>query len=185
MATKQDIPILEAASKLGVHALVQVNALERIDVQPGRDARFERRFYRATRAGERGEAARVATELRGDFESLIGPKEARLVRGKRVGATINVSAVWVDTGATMWFYEWSRIDEAVAEPVVEVVADCDDDGCSEVGKLGPVESDGLVQGSISGISLSGDPEDESQAIFQGLVRALVTDLAERFAGRRS
>ncbi|HPG29107.1 MAG TPA: hypothetical protein PLW10_25970, partial [Myxococcota bacterium] len=125
LATRQEKPVLEAASELDVDVLLQVNALERVELQPGRDARFERRFYRARRSGERTEPARVTPVRRSEFEALVAPREARLVTGKRVGATINVSAIQVATGAALWFYEWTRVDEVASQPLVEVLADCD------------------------------------------------------------
>ncbi len=184
-ATKQDIPLLESARDLGIDVLLQVNALERIEISPARDARFERRFFRATREGRRAEPARVPATRASDFEALIERREASLATGKRVGATINVSAVWVNTGATIWFYEWTQIDTVAVEPRIEILVDCQDPGCREVKKPRLIFADGPVQGSISGISVAGGPADESQAIFRALVRSLVTDLAERFAGRRS
>jgi hypothetical protein len=54
---------------------------------------------------------------------------------------------------------------------IEILVDCQDPGCCEIKRLRPVSADG--------------PADEYQAIFHDLVRSLVTDLAERFAGRRS
>jgi hypothetical protein len=185
MAAKEKVGLLEAARELGIDALIQVNALERIEIRPGRDARFERRFYRASLSGQRADPARVDSTVAREFESLIKPKEASLATGARVGATINVSAVSVESGATIWFYEWTQIDETAIDPQVTILVDCDQGACREVMKVAPVSSGGPVEGSISGISLAGDPADETQAIFHDLVRSLVTDLAERFAGRRS
>lgn len=185
MATRQDIALLESARELGIDVLLQVNALERIEIRPSRDARFERRFFHATRAGERADPAMVEATRARDFEALIEQKEASLASGKRVGATINVSAVWVETGATIWFYEWTQVDVQAAEPQIEILVDCEESNCREVGRSRPVSSRGPVEGSISGISVAGDPADEFQAVFHDLVRSLVTDLAERFAGRRS
>lgn len=184
-ATRQEEPLIETASGLGIDVLLQVNALERIDIQPGRDARWERRFYRATRTGERADPAAVSPARARSFERLIASREASLSSGKRVGATINVSAVQVASGATIWFYESTLVDDVAAEPRVQLLADCDDADCREIRKPDPVASAGPVEGSISGVSTAGDPADESQALFSDLVRRLVTDLVERFAGRRS
>jgi hypothetical protein len=185
MARSQETSLLESARALGVDVLLQVNALERIEVRPGRDARFERRFYHATRGGERAQPASVPQTRARTFEELIGQRETSLATGTRVGAAINVSAVEVDTGATVWFYEWSLVDVAEGDPSVELLLDCQESSCVEVEKPKRRTAEGPVQGSISGISVAGDPADERQAIFHELVRSLVTDLAERFAGRRS
>jgi hypothetical protein len=185
MATSNDKPLLEAAAELEIDVLLQVNALERIDIQPARDARWERRFYEATREGEPRDPAAVDPSRARSFDELIGRKEAKIGSGKRVGAMINVSAVWVESGATIWFYEWTLIDEIAVDPRVDILVDCRDSSCFEVERLSPVGTAGPVEGSISGVSTSGDPADRGQAVFSGLVRDLVTDLAERFAGLRS
>lgn len=184
MADKQKISLLEAATKLNMDVLLQVNALERVNVQPGRDARWERRFYRATSTGIRRAPARVDPSVAKQFEGLIAPKESSLLSGKRVGATINVSAISVESGAAIWFYEWMQVDQVAVAPEVEVLVTCDK-VCVEVRKKAAVGSGGPVEGSISGVSVAGDPADEAQKIFHDLVRDLVGDLAERFAGRRS
>lgn len=183
-ATKLEIPILESAGGLGIDVLLQVNALERIQIRPAQDRRFERRYFRATRNGERAAPASVRRDLASDFERLIESRETSIEIGKRVGATINVSAVWVESGATIWFYEWTQIDRVADEQRIEILVDCRDESCREIQIPRPVSSAGSVTGSISGVSIAGDPSDEYQAIFHDLVRSLVTDLAERFAGRR-
>ena len=129
--------------------------------------------------------ARVPASRARDFEALIERREVSLASGKRVGATINGSAVWVETGAGIWFYESIQIDAVATEPRIGILVDCQDPGRREIKRLRPVSADGPGQGSISGISIAGDPADENQAISHDLVRSLVTDLAERFAGRRS
>ena len=176
---------LEAAKGLGVEILLQVNSLERIRIQPGRDARFERRFFLATREGEKAEPASVEHSRAREFERLIKRKEASLASGARVGATINVSAVSVDTGTTIWFYEATEVDELEVDRQVEALIDCRDSDCVEISSRPTERTGGPVGGSISSVSISGDPADQSQAIFHDLVRRLAVDLAERLAGRRS
>ncbi|MFK7898947.1 MAG: hypothetical protein AB8G23_24165 [Myxococcota bacterium] len=180
----KEIPLLDAAKGLGVDVLLQVNSLERFELRPGRDARWERRFWKATTEGEPRDAASVSRERAAEFDRLIATKEASLGAENRIGATINVSGVWVESGSTIWFYEWSQIDDVSGNAEVDLLLDCRNKGCVEVRKAEPVIDDGPVSGSIAGVSRAGGPNDESQAIFSSLVRALVTDLAERFAGRR-
>jgi hypothetical protein len=185
MAAKEKIAPIEAARGLGVDALIQVNSLERIEIRPGRDARFERHFYRAMANGQRADPAPVEPSRVQEFKDLIKPKEDSLGTGTRVGATINVTAVSVETGATIWFYEWTQVDEIGVDSEVAMLVDCEEPPCREIVRTASVASAGPADGSISGFSVAGDPADETQAIFHQLVRNLVTDLAERFAGRRS
>lgn len=184
LSASEEIPVREAARQLGVDALFQVNALERIELRPHRDARWERRFYRATETGERTEPAHVERARRSEFEALVEPRERQQIGGTRIGAAINVSVVSVPTGATIWFYEWTRVEDVERKPVLTVLADCDDDRCRELASTAKAEGDGLADRSSSSVAPPRDPVGESQAIFQTLVRELVTDLAERFAGTR-
>ncbi len=159
MSRNEETPLLESARELGIELLLQVNALERIEIQPGRDARFERRFFRATRNGEKVDPAAVDLSLAHEFESLIKKKEASLAGGKRVGATINVSAISVESGTTIWFYEATKVDDFARDPEVQVLIDCQGVRCIEVKPDARAVSDGPVEGSISSISLAGDPQD--------------------------
>lgn len=180
----KEVPLLEAAQDLGIDVLLQVNSLERIEIRPGRDARWERSFWRATKRGEPADPAAVKRSRARIFDQMIANKEAALASGNQVGATINVSGVWVDSGSTIWFYEWTRVDDVGSRAQVELLLDCDDSICREVREPEPQSDDGPVTGSIAGVSRAGDPADESQAIFSDLVRELVTDLAARLSGRR-
>lgn len=184
-AAREAIPPLDAAESLGVDVLLQVNALERVTLELGRDLRWERRFYHASDSGVAGEPASVERSRADHFEELIREKEEGLKARQRVGATINVSAVQVGSGASIWFYEWTRFDDESLGPRAEVLVRCDELACAVVPEAEPEEESGLVSGTMDSFSVAGDPADEAQAIFHDLVRALVTDLAERFAGRTS
>ena len=113
--------------------------------------------------------------MRSDANGLADLGEPLDLAG--VGATTRE----VDGQATVAASEKGQLREGVAE----ILVDCQNPRCREIQRLRPVSADGPVEGSISGISIAGDPDDEYQAIFHDLVRSLVTDLAERFAGRRS
>ena len=182
LATSKEIPIREAASELRVDALFQVNALERVDILPGSDARWERRFHHAEADGTRTRPALVAPARRNEFEQLVRHHERGLVEERRVGATINVSVVSVATGTAIWYYEWTRAHDTGRPPRVEFVVDCDEGGCLEVAGVaaGP---DAMVDRSTGEFVRKSGPVDDSQAVFHALVRELVSDLANRFAGR--
>jgi hypothetical protein len=184
LAASREIPILQAASELRADALFQVNTLERIDIRPGADARWERRFHHAEEDGTRSAPALVPASRRNEFESLVARHERGRIPARRIGATINVSVVSVATGTAIWFYEWTRIEDVGAEPRLEILVDCDDEGCREVAASEASTGEALSDRSTSSIAREGDVPDDSQAVFQMLVRDLVTDLAERFAGRR-
>ena len=181
----EEVSVREAAHALGVDALVQVNALERVDVRPHRAARWERRFFRATTRGKRTEPALVEPDRRSAFEALIAPQERDQLGGHRVGATIDVSVASVATGATIWFYQWTRVEDVRSDPVLALLVDCEDDVCREVEVNSGSGEPALVDGSSSVVEPPRDPEAESRAAFQALVDELVTDLARRFAGQVS
>jgi hypothetical protein len=184
LAASRDVPILEAASELRADALFQVNALERVDIRPGADARWERRFHLASVDGSRVAPARVPPSRRGEFESIITRHEKGRIPDRRIGATINVSVVSVATGTAIWFYEWTRIEDVGAAPRIEILLDCDDEGCREASTQDSAMTATLFDRSSTSLAESTTSDDQSHAIFHILVRELVTDLAERFAGRR-
>ncbi len=60
---------------------------------------------------------------------------------------------------TIWFYEATKVDDFARDPEVQVLIDCQGVRCIEVKPNARTVSDGPVEGSISSISLAGDPQD--------------------------
>ncbi len=169
-----------AARDLEVDVLLQVNALERTQVKPSRDARWERRYYHSTKRGDRAKPAKVGGAQRDTFDRLIDVEENRILL-TRQGATINASAVLVESGSTIWFYEATRLDSDAADPVVALRLFCKKEVCEQVKDKEPVVSTGPSTGGFKAISFGGEAADEQQVVYRELIRTLVGDLVESFS----
>lgn len=174
-------PPLVAARELGVHVLLQVNALERGATTPGRDARWERRFYHSSEEAVVGDAAKVERSRAKTFVNLIRPEEERL-GAKRLTATINASAVRVQDGATIWFYRWTHVDLGDTDANAQLLVFCDDDRCAPAPKSATPVSSGPVEGDVELFSKVEAPEDVTEATYQRLIRDVVDDLVWHFSG---
>jgi len=184
-AASDDVAPMKAAAELGVDALLQVNSLERSVIDPGLDARWERRFYASSRHGEVGAPAPVDRARRERFESLIAPEEQRILPGQRLAATIDANAVLVANGASFWFYRWTVVDQPPTDPLAEVYVVCDSDPCERVREPAVSAGDeGPTAGSIEAVSSAGKAADRDQVTYHRLIRTLVEDLVARFSGRR-
>jgi len=183
-AASDEMAPMNAAAELGVDALIQVNSLERSTIDPGRDARWERRFYESTQRGEVGSPTQVERRRGERFVRLVEPEEERLLPGERLAATIDANAVLVANGASFWFYRWTVVDTPPSDPLARVHVVCESDDCVPVREPAVSAGDeGPMAGSIEAVSTGGRSADREQVIYHRLIRTLVEDLVARFAAR--
>ena len=175
-------PLLTAAAALGVDVVLQVNALERIDVHRRGNELWERAYFKSTENGERRESISVSADLAAELDRVIAGKEDSLEPGVLVAAIIDASAIWVDSGSVMWFYRGRRVDSVAADPTVEAHVDCEHRPCQEAALRQPRAAGEERRGSARGVSADGPPTDEPQSVFATLFTRLADDLAYRLAG---
>ena len=179
---KDEITPQAASKELGAEVLFQINSLERSLVQAGQDSRWERRFYQSNEVGEQLDPASLPAK---EGEQLIGQikkQEASLTQAERLSVTINASASLVETGESIWFYEWTHAEARGQEAAMRVLAVCDDGKCREVSIQGEEKSNGerMVTGSSEAISKPKNAKDHQTAVYHKLLRDLVTNLANSF-----
>ena len=120
-----------ASKELGAQVLFQINSLERSLMQAGQDARWERRFYQSNPEGEQLKPASLPAKEGEQLIQHIKKKEAALIHRQRLGVTINASASLVETGETIWFYEWTHAEAREDDAAMKVLAVCNDGKCQE------------------------------------------------------
>jgi hypothetical protein len=175
---------VQAAKELGAQVLFQVNSLERSAANVRQDARWERRFYRSSSEGEQGSPAPVNVRLKDSFESFIIPQEQAALPARRLSATINTTAVLVDTGQAIWFYEWTHKEALSDRYETDVLLACKHDVCWRPAPETEAERE-VYSGSTEAVSASERDTNEINATYNVLIREALDDLVTRFAKRRS
>ena len=183
-AAADEVSPIRAAEELDVDVLLQVNSLERSRVDPGSDARWERRFYHSSRNAEVGGPARVMPNRARVFEQMIAPEEQRLAPRVRLSATIDANAVLVANKTSIWFYRWTISDAPAGDPLAEVHVRCESEICTPQILREAAPSEGPVEGSIVAVSVGSQAADADQVVYHDLTRRLIEDMAARFAGAR-
>ncbi len=180
---KEEITPQAASKELGAEVLFQINSLERSLVHAGQDARWERRFYTSNEEGQQRNPATLPIEEGEQLISQMKEKEAAsLIHQERLSVTINASASLVETGETIWFFEWTHAEARGKEAAMTVLAICKDGECEEasVKRKEPVEEERLLSGSSEAISKQKSAKDQQNAVYHKLLRDLVTQLATSF-----
>lgn len=171
-----------ASKELGAEVLFQINSLERSLVQAGQDARWERRFYESNQDGEQLKPTTLSVKEGNQLIGHVKKKEASLSHRERLSVTINASASLVETGETIWFYEWTHAEAREQGAAMKVLAVCDEGKCRETSVQSKEQPDEerMISGSSEAISKQKNAKDHQTAVYHKLLRDLVTNLAMSF-----
>ena len=179
---KEEITPSAASKELGAEVLFQINSLERSLVQTGQDFRWERRFYESNAEGAQLKPVSLPEQESQQLVSHVKKKEASLSLAERLSVTINASASLVETGETLWFYEWTHAEVQDRDEAMNILAVCDYESCKDPpnqAKAQPEEGL-LLSGSSEAISNQKNAKDHQNAVYHKLLRDLVTNLATSF-----
>lgn len=108
MVSASNKSYLECAKELGADVLFTINALEEIVAEDSDDL-VERHYYYSDRTGKKGKPRGLDIYHRKYIGNLLKPIDSKLV-GVSLGATIDVTAIDIKTGRTIWFYKSSAYD---------------------------------------------------------------------------
>lgn len=121
MVETQRMTPRDAAQQLGADVLFQINSLQEVSAPPA-GAGWQRELL---------EMDSKARDVQGPYDadardratlfSMVARHEARLGPRPRVGASLDLSAVHVATGESIWFYRWSRLEPPTSAPTIELV----------------------------------------------------------------
>ena len=171
-----------ASQQLGAEVLFQINSLERSIVQAGQNARWERHFYASNQQGEQLNPVSLPSQEGRELLDHIREKETTLLNQDRLSVTINASASSVETGETIWFYEWTHAEARGDDETVQVLAVCSNGKCREISRQDQKKPDEepLISGSTEAVSKQKSVQDKQNATYHKLLRELVTNLARSF-----
>ncbi len=171
-----------ASKQLGAEVLFQINSLERSIVQAGQNARWERHFFASNQKGEQLNPVSLPPREGRELLDHIREKETTLLNQDRLSVTINASASSVETGESIWFYEWTHAEARGDDETVQVLAVCENGKCRATSRQDQKkpEEESLISGSTEAISKQKSVQDKQNATYHKLLRELVTNLAHSF-----
>jgi len=172
---------------MGAQVLFQVNSLEKVRAAPVTGARWERRYFVSDAYGRRGAPASLPESDRSVLRGFVTRPEAEwlALSGQRQGAMLDLDAVLVSSGQSIWFYRWQRLDTPASARQVSALGLRVDGGAwipvaprSLVPVAAPVDDRRSVESGE--LVAGGGPEAPLDAAYFRLMREVVADAVQRF-----
>lgn len=190
VSVKKQVTALEAAQRLKADVLFQVNSLERSVLKPGQQQKWRRTFYESDPTGTKGPVAHVSEERAVALERGVVSQEP-VIPAERVSVTVDLTAVLVDSGETIWFYKGTHSERPDASLTISHLFECNRRHLSYCILREPRRMQAAGGGDTTmdtrrsgGESLRVDPPepaDQVAAQYYGLVGRAVSDLVREFA----
>lgn len=179
-------PAAETAKQLGAQILFQVNSLERVNVSPGFNTRIERSFFGSNAFGEKLNSLTLDESRINEIKAVTGKDEIRqLPSANRLGAMLDINAVDIETGQTLWYYRWRKHEDASRYVFANVLVQCWDNwGCLPEAKQDPDGKQIAHENrstEVETISTSARPASEQDVIYFGLLQDVTADFVKRFS----
>ena len=180
---------VEAARRLGAQVLFQVNSLEKAQVMAGHDARWERSYGLATEYADVIRPAQVTEQTAGQLKAMVRPMEQMLLAQERIGAMLDVNAILVATGQTIWFYRWVKTEpQRQDNNLMALAMETSKNLWMEV-RPRPRTATGNVavvrSAEVEAVSRSGRSADQEKALYFQLLRSVVSSFVKEFSGGRN
>jgi hypothetical protein len=192
---KAGITPLAAAKNLNADVLFQINSLERSEANRGHEEAWSGQFYTSDKYGNRGVPAEVPEERARALEAWGRPQEQNIRSGQQISVTANVTATLVATGESIWFYEWTVIEEPLEATIPTAqLFECHENILSRCFRRQPqattplapppaVSAPPLRSGGHGGAIGSPLAASEHDAVYYELIHAIVEDLVREFGKR--
>lgn len=183
----RNLSALQVASDLGAQLLFQINSLEKSTRSLGKDARWERNYFTSNKYGEEISEKSFADAMRSFFKSSFLDSYESSVSLKRLAVTLDANAVLVKGGESIWFYRWTLTDPAATDYQQKRLVLCEDEDkyeCYLVNKEDrskKKKTEMMAAGESEAVSETIKPEDKDKALYDTLLKAIVTDLVSNFA----
>lgn len=180
---------IEAAKWLGAQVLFQVNSLERVTLNPGRDTRLERSFFKSNSYGDALSPLELDENQIKKIKALIGEDEIKqLAYTKKLGAMLDISAVDSETGQTIWFYRWTNQKDTSKHIFAKSLVHCNLRGCHNA-DIEYKDEDNQDKSKkrneeIEDLSISARPASEQDAIYFNLLKDVTIDFVKHFSSGR-
>jgi hypothetical protein len=184
----RNLSALQVSSNLGAQLLFQINSLEKSRRVLGKDARWERAYYRSNEFGDTLEEQAFDDETRSFLKYSFLDRFESSVDLKRLAVTLDANAVNVKDGETIWFYRWTLTDPAAADYQQKKLIFCKNPRlCFPVKPLARVsdaKADVYSAGESEAVSVAEKPEDREKALYDSLLKSIVDNLVTSFSQQK-
>lgn len=187
MVQDQRMTPRDAAAKLGAEVLFQVNSLEHVQAVPQLEVNWKRRYFASNAYGDKLEEVFPTPQELPSLQRLVGAAGAS--QNAVPGAMLDVNAILVETGQTIWFYRWQHLDTSETQVSNGVLATKLENEAhwKETYPLprgtGPGQPVGLAADSGS-YQAAGGPANAGEARSFRLMREVVADFVDRFTQKQ-
>lgn len=176
---------LQAAKALGANVMIELNSLEETTQNPLRDLNWHTEFHESDSTGVEGPVVAVPEARAQVLEAGLREAQIRSFPSRRVGASLNVTVVLVETGQAVWFYNWShwqRLDEELSTTQLFHCNRRHLQICHAVKKRGTRSPHpGTRSGSEGGGVVGESHVSDSDAAYQQAAREAVEKMLQAFA----
>lgn len=180
------------AKALGAQVLFQVNSLERVTVNPGRDSRIERSFLKSNAFGESLSPLELDDSQINKIKAVTTGDEAKRFRSiVRLGAMLDINAVDSETGQTIWFYRGSKQEDSSRNVFASFLLQCWDSWGPWCLKAEPQRHNNPQQTpekpsaevrstEVETVSIDPRPASKQDTTYSALLRDVTADFVNRF-----
>lgn len=204
--------ISEVAAELGAEVVFQINSLETANKNMGKDARWERAYYRSDKFGHKVSDEALSDNARTYLrKSYLDDYEKRLPL-MRQAVTLDANAILASTGESIWYYRWSHTEPMQEDGGRQVLLKCATSALKKADKLvqgeltkgaglaypdarvdcqitnpaiAKKEASPVVMSSVESdaVSVMSRPEDQKKVIYSELLGQVIQSLVSNFEGK--
>ena len=133
--------------------------------------------------------AQVTEHTAGQLKAMVRPMEQMLLAQERIGAMLDVNAIMVSTGQTIWFYRWVKIEpQRQDNDVMALARETNKDMWMAVSPRARVATGNVAvvrSAEVEAVSRSGRSADEQKALYFQLLRSVISNFVKEFSGGRN
>jgi hypothetical protein len=177
------------ARELGVQAIVTVNSIEYTLIRLGASARWHRTYFASNQSGDQLGPARVPSSLADTLDTFLKRQEQGIVANAMPSVVINVSAQFLETNESFFFYSNTFVNEEHEEIERRFFVGCTRSGLNPRRKLwlcrtsrprAIYDDSEARSGSEEHAEIEGRPADVSFVLWTQLLERGLGDLASHF-----
>lgn len=203
----------EVAAELGAEVIFQINSLETSNKNMGKNARWERAYYRSDEFGGKVGDEALSENVRAYLRRSYLDAHEKTIPLVRQAVTLDANATLAATGESIWYYRWSHAQPVEADQGQQVLLLCAKSAFDMVDQFvsdaqqnisvvyypdsrvkcqitTPVGVEDVAQKEVvlssvesDAVSVVSRPEDQEKVVYSELLGQVIQSLVSNFAGQ--